>query len=591
MTLVRQAFIGVIVFLLAACHTTPAVRSPRAGLPAGPPEQSTAAARRGVDTGRDAHDSRSTTASIAVTLRPAIEGRLGVGVEIVAAGDATLLRAWSRTSGAADELGELVVRDEAGVIATRRDANRVELDRAPQGAVHVSYRCFVPSGRAAANTLSVFSDHFVGAGETLLLLPDEYDDRPVSLSVAIDGSTLKLARAASSLGVGSTRAGQRIGRFLRRSTFMGGALGTAVFEAPEGHDEGAWLGATAFDPRPVIGELAQVRTGFGDFFRDRDAEPMTYLIIGESRREGEFTSSARAGSVLVQVGAHDPWTAPLRVAVAQQMLHAWIGGALWIGPTDREHEAESAWFIDGVARYLARRLLRKFGVLDSNEVRDEITVQIAEQATSKYRLESTARVASRVPDKAARALLAARGALYATLVDAEIRAASGGRRSLDEVIIALYRRALDKRKALPAADWVEALTLDLGSRGAAEYKRYIEMGEAIVLPDDALGACFRPARATYSRFELGYDERATRDSIKRTVVGLDPAGPAFRAGVREGDIIDAAEYRAGRTDMPVRLTVLRRGNALSLSYLPRDAERAAQGFTRVRDVPEERCDH
>jgi hypothetical protein len=46
------------------------------------------------------------------------------------------------------------------------------------------------------------------------------------------------------------------GAALRRAAFLGGPGGRAEFDAVEGHDESAWLGYPAFDPRAVSPEVA-----------------------------------------------------------------------------------------------------------------------------------------------------------------------------------------------------------------------------------------------------------------------------------------------------------------------------------------------
>ena len=65
----------------------------------------------------------------------------------------------------------------------------------------------------------------------------------------IDGSSLKAPRAASTAGVGVTILRNLRLEGLQHASFVGGSLYSAVFDA-EARDEAAWLGYTAFDPRP-----------------------------------------------------------------------------------------------------------------------------------------------------------------------------------------------------------------------------------------------------------------------------------------------------------------------------------------------------
>src|SRR5436309_3488947 len=72
--------------------------------------------------------------------------------------------------------------------------------------------------------------------------------------------TPELTFAASSFGLGPKVQATARGADLRDAFFLAGLLGRAKFHAPEGNDEAAWLGYTAFDPRPVVADMAGLRT-------------------------------------------------------------------------------------------------------------------------------------------------------------------------------------------------------------------------------------------------------------------------------------------------------------------------------------------
>jgi predicted metalloprotease with PDZ domain len=525
----------------------------------------------------------ASASSLRVRLRPSVDAsaRVHVTLDVHAVGSA--LHAWSRRALVAAT--NVHATDAQGVIELQPSSSGLNTARDPVGDVHVEYD--VASAGDAAGVM-VSSDRFAAAGEDLLLLPDGLDAERVAATVTIDGDAIRAAQAASCLGVGATRTVTRVGRFLRRCNFVAGSLGTAVFDAVEGHDEAAWLGYTAFDPRAVIGELAQVRTELGDFFRTGHDTPMTYLLAAEARPRGDFRASARAESVFVRLGPSEAWGAPLRIAVTQQLMHAWIGGVLWVGPTDAAHEAESVWFVDGVARFLTARRLRSYGLLEPSELTAEVVEEAAEQATSPFRGQSNAAVAAHVELPGARADLVARGALYAALLDARIRSATKNARSLETVLRDLYAQGAASGRPLPVSSWIAALEADLGDEAARIHERF-ESGAEITLPDDALGPCYRAATMRFARFDLGYDPRATDAGRPRAVAALEVGGPAARAGVREGDIVESAELTDGRADVPVKLTVTRAGATLKLEYLPRGAEHAGQGWTRIASVPAERC--
>src|SRR5690606_37221536 len=115
------------------------------------------------------------------------------------------------------------------------------------------------------------------------------------------------------------------------------------------------------------------------------AGPLTLLFIPDARPPGEFVAARRGASVAVLLGVSEPWSAPLRIATATEIIHGWIGAALWVGPTDAGHEAEAYWFTEGVARGLARDLLFRFGLISPADLLDEMHGLAAVAATSPHR--------------------------------------------------------------------------------------------------------------------------------------------------------------------------------------------------------------
>jgi predicted metalloprotease with PDZ domain len=366
-------------------------------------------------------------------------------------------------------------------------------------------------------------------------------------------------------------------------------VGRARFDALEGHDEAVWSGYTSFDPRPIAADVAAFRTAARELLRVGNDGPQTLVIATDGRQAGAFAAARRARSVLVRVGTGEAWTAPVRIAVAAEVLHAWIGERLWIGPDDAAHEAEAYWFTEGVTRYLARDLEFRFGLVTSREMLDEVHRLLGIAATSPWKGARNAEVAARAKQAGAVPLLVARGALYATALRARIRARSGGKRGLEDVLRALFEKARAARGPLPVSAWIEAVSAEAGAGEAALFARAIEEGKLDDLPEDALGPCFRRAPRTYEAFDLGFDEDATRAAADRKIAGLRAGGPADRAGLREGDVLVEAVVARGRSDVPVTLTVERGGEKKTIKYTPAGARVKGMGFTRKSDVPEEAC--
>lgn len=289
------------------------------------------------------------------------------------------------------------------------------------------------------------------------------------------------------------------------------------------------------------------------------------------------------------MGVAEAWSGPVRISVAAEVIHGWIGGKLWIGPDDPAHEAEAHWFTEGLTRHLARDLLFRFGLITAEELLDEVHGLKGMLVTSPRRAETNAALAQHAKEPGVLPLFVARGALYATRIDALLRKKSGGKKGLPELAKALFDKAREKRAALPTSAWVEAVSAELGAAEAQNFSTMIEQGKPIELPDDALGLCFKGAKRRYQAFDLGFDEEATRLSASRVVVGLRPGGPAERAGVKEGDAILDAVLRRGRSEVPVVLSIERGGEKKTIRYKPAGAVGNGQGWSRKKDVPDDAC--
>ena len=496
--------------------------------------------------------------------------------------------------GPPELLSHVTLSDAAGPIEAKLAADgagsTLTPARAPSGLTKLAYD-IATNTESAWKPLAetVLDDRFIGSGEGLLLLPEGLDDAVVPLEVVVDGAALKAPHAASTWGVGAGHRGRARPRVLRHLTFVAGSMGAAKFDASDGHDEAAWLGSTAFDPRPVAAEIAGTRTAMASMFHAQEPLPATVLFVTQSRPLGSYGTTPRYGGLLVELGPSEPWSAPLRISVAQQLIRPWIGGELWIGPHDAEHVAESYWFSEGVARYMVTRLLAGNGILRPDDVRDVIVGETSVIVNSKYRGKSNAELAalSRTDDTA-RAHLVARGALYAARINALARDKSKGGWSLETIVLELLEQARREQKPLPASAWVDAVVRTVGPGEREMFARTIERGEEVVLPAKVLGVCFRPGTVEYTAFDLGFDGAATREGKSGEVVGLLANGPAARAGVRAGDVLEA-DYRDGHAEVPVKLTVKRGKETLHLTYKPTGEHHKGPTWTRVPGIPDERC--
>jgi hypothetical protein len=519
-----------------------------------------------------------------------------VNVEVTLAHSEAAAAPWRIALGAADRIARPFARDTNGDIevsvANAPPGVELRLARPPVGPVTLAY-AVLAGGEAPDDPfgVSVLEDRFRAAGERLVALPPGAEDVRGTVLVRIDGEALRAPAAASSLGVGAVRRATLPPRVLRYASFLAGSMGVQASEDPgAGHDEGAWLGYTDFDPRPTIAELARVRTALRELLKSQD-DPgaWTYLLVSQARPMGWFRTTPRMGSVLLQVGPAEPWTSPLRLSVTQQLARRWIGGELRV-ETDAGHEAEGLWFGEGVSRYVAMLLLSRIGLLSPDDMRSAVAGELAVLATSPDRTLSNARLAELAPsDEVARATLMARGAIYALREAAVMRAHTKGERGLDSVLATLVKQAEDRKQgAFPVSAWLDAIG-KADPNAARIFDAYIVRGDPISLPAEALGPCFRSGTGDYVAFDPGFDLDATRASRDGKVSGVRPDGPAAKAGLRDGDVVESFQAREGDGETPVKLIVTRDGAKVPLTYTPRGARGRGQTWTRVPGMADTRC--
>ncbi len=226
------------------------------------------------------------------------------------------------------------------------------------------------------------------------------------------------------------------------------------------------------------------------------------------------------------------------------LIQRWIGGRIRIveGKDSPPSRAWALWFHGGVSRFVARELLLRLGLLTPEEYRDEVNAIELELATSPLATATLTELVERVdaPDPRtaldARALLVARGAIYATWIDARLREGPASENLGDVLGMLIAVAVVDGQSTFTLGTWLSHMRdwLDT-SESRADYERVIEQGARPKLRTNALGPCFVPRSASLRRFDLGLVD-VTKDGTAGVAL-VDPRGPAARAGLRADDSI------------------------------------------------------
>ena len=263
-----------------------------------------------------------------------------------------------------------------------------------------------------------------------------------------------------------------------------------------------------------------------------------------------------------------------------------------LGPFDYQDEVytRSLWVAEGITDYYAELLVRRAGLSSRAEYLEALSNHIEALQTTPGRLVTSAEMASfdawirqyRPDENSPNVTISyyTKGAVIAFLLDAQIRRATGGAKSLDDVMRAAYARYAGARGYTPdefraAAEQVSGLDLRPFWQTAVEGTTELDYAGAL----DVFGLRFRdptpgtadggPPAADRGRAWLGATTR--NDGGRLVVTQVRRGTPAFEAGVNVDDeILAIDEYRVRADRLENRLEQYEPGDTVSLLVARRE---------------------
>ena len=307
-------------------------------------------------------------------------------------------------------------------------------------------------------------------------------------------------------------------------------------------------------------------------------------VIGENRGGGlEHKNS----TVLIA----SRWTTRTRSAyqawlgtLSHEIFHAWNGKRLRpveLGPFDYENEVHthSLWIVEGFSDYYESLLAQRAGLITRDDFLDSLSATIEQvQATPGRRVQSV-ELASfdawikyyRPDENSANTSISyyLKGQVLGFLLDARIRRATGGKRSLDDVMRAAYAKYSGPRGFTPD-QFREVAEQIAGTSLVSFWNTAIRSTDELEYAD---------ALATYGlRFRRGLGSGdawlgiATRNDQGRLVVSEVPRDtPGITAGLNVDDEILAIDgFRVRADQLARRLQQYRPGDRVSILVARRE---------------------
>ena len=336
---------------------------------------------------------------------------------------------------------------------------------------------------------------------------------------------------------------------------------------PTGRFAMYWLSEPPFDVVAAAGMIQKLFDYMSGFFHDDGGSYRVFMR--KTLANGGGTALTR--SFMFGYSESKPPTAEsLEGLIAHEMVHNW--------PTLSGDHADTSWYTEGSAEYYSVVLSHRAGLSTPAEFLKRIN-----EHASGYYLNPLQNLSNRAADaiywKDSRAghVPYGRGFMYLAAVDAQIRARTHNKRSLDDIVLKILERTRaaevsgGKSKAPSVADWQELIVKELGSRGVRGYENMVA-GMPIVPPANTFGPCFRPVRMPVGRpLDPGFDI-SSLSGPKRLIKGLVAGSPAALAGLLDGDEVIAApdlgDPTFKDTDKPLVMKVRRAGQELSVSFVP-----------------------
>ncbi len=484
----------------------------------------------------------------------------------------------------ANDLTDLRFSDAAGALAVMsRDEvqdgsntlRRWIAGRAVSGAIRVEYRVPIhadaPPLALPQYEMRTEGGTFAAASNAFLLVPVDHVARRVHVSwdfSRYDSGSATHGVGASSIGASSIGMGdawshealapERLGSIY----VMGGHPGS--FGPASDGFFGVWQGKPAFDMAPTMRWAGDLHRFYGRFF---GYTPPSFGVFGRTN-----TKNPGSGIGLVDSFAftfnQTSTPADLRSLLAHEMLHSWVNSL--DGSMDVADGLDRSWFGEGLAVYYQRALPYRAGMISTKDFLADLNETVARYYTNAKIATPNAEIPDGFwRDTRIRVLPYDRGSLYFAVVDAQIRAASKGKRSLDDIVRAMLaaRRA---GKPMNEALYRSLLKGDLGQKGVAGLDAMLAGGVQLP-PSDAFGPQFRRIQVPLRRFDLGFDP-ASLIGRPRIVQGLIAGSEAQKAGLRDGDeIVNTFPQDKLQGDQTAWLTldVRRDGQTFSLRYQPR----------------------
>ena len=281
--------------------------------------------------------------------------------------------------------------------------------------------------------------------------------------------------------------------------------------------------------------LAKIRQILDEENKFWHAQPISFFLVTIAPfddQSGNDDGSGFTNAFMLFLSHEDTFDASRVRLLAHEMFHHW--NPLSMGPTAADGAVQ--WFSEGFTTYYEAAIPLRAGLLSYTDYLDNLNRRLRQYQTSPLRKITNAEWQQISHSSGPSYELSySRGATLALWADATIRERSGGNSSLDNVMLDLVSTAQGlKAPELTEDRLFSAFARYLGTEQTAQMRQMVVAGAEIPLPDK-IGNCATLEKVTRTVVDPGFDDRTSMET--KHIAGVDPSGPAYRAGIRDGQVM------------------------------------------------------
>ncbi len=331
-----------------------------------------------------------------------------------------------------------------------------------------------------------------GAGAGFLVLPEQVGEAQLKLRWDLTG----LARGSSAVASFGDGDVELTGdpEKLRQAWYMAGPMGRYPKRGDVDGFSGTWLGQAPFDPAAELAWSGKLYQQLDKDFGYLKPAPRYRVFMRFLDTPPVGGGTALANSFMLSRGSapRDPDAEGPRTTFAHEMIHQWVGGIESPGAV-----GISSWFSEGLTTHYTALAPLRSGFSSVEDYGRQIDAMARGYWGSEARDWSAEKIAKAgFGSESIRHVPYNRGALYFADLDAKIRAKSGGKRRLDDLLAPMFV-SREQGVTFDHEAWKAMVGRELGPEAVATFEKVVLGGDMLVPDAGAFGPCFTREPATY----------------------------------------------------------------------------------------------